>query len=167
MKSFDRLESKLSITRLEYLLLSEKIKKKGKKTFEENCYIKMFESIHKFIDKDLIEKIENKFMTDREEQERDEYLKLRGLELTPNFNILYDIVDENPSDCILLKTNKFGLVEYCLEDKESSEVKRVAIQLPLFGEQWVKVEKKEKNKVAFVYCFKERRSYLVARKILI
>lgn len=154
--------SKLSITYPEYLLLSEKIKKKEKKTFEENCYVKMFESIHKFIDNDCI--IKNNFITDKEEQERNDYLNLRGLELTPNFNILYDIVNENPSDSVILKTDRFGLIEYCLEGKNG--IKRVAIQLPLFGKHLIKVEKKGINKVAFVYCFKNNKSYLVARKPL-
>lgn len=156
------LKMKFSITYPEYLVLKEVIKKKTKKTFEENCYIKLFESIHKFIDNDYIN--EDKFINDEEKNERNEYLESRGLEFTPNFNILYDIVDENPSDTIVLKTNKYGLVEYCLETE--NEIKNVAILLPLFGIQWVKIEKKDKNKVAFIYCFKDKRSYLVARKVL-
>lgn len=160
MKSFNSMEMKFSITYQEYLLLKIWIKNKEKKSFEENCYIKMFESIHKFIDNDCID--ETKFITIKEEEERKEYLNLKDLELTPNFNILYDVVGDQ--DSILLKSDRFGLIEYCMERK--NEIKKVAIQLPLFGEQWVKIEKKDKNKVAFVYCFKDKKSYLVARKIL-
>lgn len=152
---------KFSITYDEYLLLTKLIKNKEKKTLEDNCYIKMFEMIHKF----KTEISEEDFISERQEEERNEYLKMNDLELTPNFNILYLLImsNEMSGEC-LLKSNRFGLIEYTFETE--NRIRRVAIQLPLFGKQWVKIEKKNKNKVAFVYCFTNRKSYLVARKVL-
>lgn len=151
-------KSKFSITYDEYILLTKLIKNKEKKTLEDNCYIKMFEMVHKF----KTELSPEDFISERQEENRNEYLKMNDLELTPNFNILYNLPTDNFEK--IIKSNRFGLIEYTYETE--NRIRRVAIQLPLFGEQWIKIEKKSKNEVAFVYCFTNRKSYLVARKVL-
>lgn len=149
--------SKVSISYNEYLFLKEKIKPKPKKTFVENCFLKLYDKILKL---DLTEKFYEtnqqsiSFLSDYEADERDKFKP------NANFNILIDILRESPNDTIeILRTNKYGLVEYTNE-----EFGKLYIQLP-YCNCVVKLVKKNKE-ITFIHCFPSSKEYLVARDIL-
>lgn len=141
--------SKLSISYKEYLYLKEQVKPKPKKTFIENCFMKLYDKILK------LDLNENKiFMTDSEVEERNKFNP------NNNFNILIDIVRDYADNTIeILKTNKYGLIEYMNE-----EFGKIYIQLP-YCDCVVKIVKKNKD-ITFIHCFPNAKEYLVARDIL-
>ena len=103
--------------------------------------MKMFEVLYKMHTEELRE--EN-FMTEEEVAERDAYLVENEIPMTPNFNILYDIVkDKNPGDVELIKTDKYGLFQYTDEAHGT-----IAVQLPMTN-CLVKIERKN-SKIAFL-----------------
>lgn len=144
--------SKISISYSEYLFLREKVKNKPKKTFVENCFLKLYDKILKL---DLTERNESiSFLTEYEADERDKFKP------NSNFNILIDVVRDSTDDTVeLLKTNKYGLVEYTNE-----EYGKIYIQLP-YCNCLVKLVKKNKD-ITFIHCFPSSKEYLVARDIL-
>lgn len=144
--------SKVSISYLEYLFLKEKVKPKPKKTFVENCFLKLYDKILKL---NLTEKNESvSFLTEYEADERDKFKP------NANFNILIDILrDSIDNTTELLRTNKYGLVEYTNE-----EFGKVYIQLP-YCNCLVKLVRKNKE-ITFIHCFPSSKEYLVARDIL-
>lgn len=144
--------SKISISYSEYLFLREKVKNKPKKTFVENCFLKLYDKILKL---DLTERNESvSFLTEYEADERDKFKP------NSNFNILIDIVRDSTDDTVeLLKTNKYGLVEYTNE-----EYGKIYIQLP-YCNCLVKLVKKNKD-ITFIHCFPSSKEYLVARDVL-
>lgn len=144
--------SKISISYSEYLFLREKVKNKPKKTFVENCFLKLYDKILKL---DLTEKNESvSFLTEYEADERDKFKP------NANFNILVDILRDSTDDTTeLLRTNKYGLVEYMNE-----EYGKIYIQLP-YCNCLVKLVKKNKD-ITFIHCFPNSKEYLVARDIL-
>lgn len=146
------MNTKFSISEREYLFLKNTIKNKPKKTFEENCYLKLF---------DKIIRIEvhgaNLFLTDKEADERNEFNP------NPNFNILIDILREKPNGEIdMFKTDKYGLFKYTHE--KEGEIIEDYIQLPCCN-TLVKIEKKNKD-ITFIYCFPNSKEYIVARDVL-
>lgn len=144
--------SKISISYVEYLFLREKVKNKTKKTFVENCFLKLYDKILKL---DLTEKNESvSFLTEYEADERDKFKP------NSNFNILIDVVRDSTDGTVeLLRTNKYGLVEYTNE-----EFGKIYIQLP-YCNCLVKLVKKNKD-ITFIHCFPSSKEYLVARDIL-
>lgn len=143
---------KISISYSEYLFLREKVKSKPKKTFVENCFLKLYDKILKL---DLTEKNESvSFLTEYEADERDKFKP------NSNFNILIDILRDSTDETTeLLKTNKYGLVEYTNE-----EYGKIYIQLP-YCNCLVKLVKKNKD-ITFIHCFPSSKEYLVARDVL-
>ena len=145
--------SKISISYIEYLFLKEKVKPKTKKTFVENCFLKLYDKILKLdltenSSKDII------FLTENEADERDKFKP------NANFNILIDVLRDSIDDTTeLLRTNKYGLVEYTNE-----EFGKVYIQLP-YCNCLVKLVKKNKE-ITFIHCFPSSKEYLVARDVL-
>lgn len=144
--------SKISISYSEYLFLKEKVKPKTKKTFIENCFMKLYDKILKL---DLTERNESvSFLTEYEADERDKFKP------NSNFNILIDVLRDSMDDTIeLLRTNKYGLVEYTNE-----EFGKIYIQLP-YCNCLVKLVKKNKD-ITFIHCFPSSKEYLVARDVL-
>lgn len=144
--------SRISISYNEYLFLKEKIKPKPKKTFVENCFLKLYDKILKL---DLTQNSTNViFLSDFETDERNKFNP------NANFNILIDILRESPNDTIeILRTNKYGLVEYINE-----EFGKIYIQLP-YCNCVVKLVKKNKE-ITFIHCFPSSKEYLVARDVL-
>lgn len=144
--------SKVSISYIEYLFLKEKVKPKAKKTFVENCFMKLYDKILKL---DLTERNESvSFLTENEADERDKFKP------NANFNILIDVLRDSMDDTTeLLRTNKYGLVEYTNE-----EFGKVYIQLP-YCNCLVKLVKKNKE-ITFIHCFPSSKEYLVARDVL-
>lgn len=148
------MNAKFSISEREYLLLKRTIKNKPKKTFEENCYLKLFDKIIR-----INGNYENhSFLTDKEADERNEFNP------NPNFNILIDILREKPNgEMDMFKTDKYGLFKYTHE-KENGELVEDYIQLPCCN-TLVKIEKKNKD-ITFIYCFPNSKEYIVARDVL-
>lgn len=144
--------SKISISYIEYLFLKEKVKNKPKKTFVENCFLKLYDKILKL---DLTERNESvSFLTENEADERDKFKP------NANFNILIDVLrDSIDNTTELLRTNKYGLVEYTNE-----EFGKVYIQLP-YCNCLVKLVRKNKE-ITFIHCFPNSKEYLVARDVL-
>lgn len=144
--------SKISISYSEYLFLKEKVKPKTKKTFIENCFMKLYDKILKL---DLTERNESvSFLTEYEADERDKFKP------NSNFNILVDVLRDSMDDTTeLLRTNKYGLVEYTNE-----EFGKIYIQLP-YCNCLVKLVKKNKD-ITFIHCFPSSKEYLVARDVL-
>lgn len=152
------MSTKFSISEREYLLLKRTIKNKPKKTFEENCYLKLFDKIIR-ID---VNYENHSFLTDKEVDERNEFNP------NPNFNILIDILREKPNGEIdMFKTDKYGLFKYTHEkERENGENELIEdyIQLPCCN-TLVKIEKKNKD-ITFIYCFPNSKEYIVARDVL-
>lgn len=148
------MNTKFAISEREYLLLKRTIKNKPKKTFEENCYLKLFDKIVR------IDEVHgtNLFLTDKEADERNEFNP------NPNFNILIDILREKPDgETDMFKTDKYGLFKYTHE-KKNGELVDDYIQLPCC-QSLVKIEKKNKD-ITFIYCFPNSKEYIVARDVL-
>lgn len=149
--------SKISISYVEYLFLREKVKTKPKKTFVENCFLKLYDKILKL---DLTENSYDTnqqnviFLTEYEADERDKFKP------NANFNILVDVLRDSTDETTeLLRTNKYGLVEYTNE-----EFGKIYIQLP-YCNCLVKLVKKNKD-ITFIHCFPSSKEYLVARDVL-
>lgn len=152
-----RNNSKFSISYNEYLEIERNAKIQKRRNILENCYMKMFEVLYKMHVEELRE--EN-FMTEEEVAERDVYLVKNEIPMTPNFNILYDIVkDKNPGDVEIIRTDKYGLFQYTDETHGT-----IAIQLPMTN-CLVKIERKN-SKIAFLYCYKNMKNYIIARECL-
>lgn len=148
---------KFSISESEYELLKKVMKTKPKKTFEDNCYLKLYEKIVR-----LNSVCSVTFLSEREAEERNKFNP------NPNFNVLVDILREKPDgETDVFKTDRYGLFKYTHEKEDlkgENQIIEDYIQLPCCN-TLVKIEKKNKD-ITFIYCFPSSKEYLVARDVL-